>query len=289
MKRRSLVLAASLVGCSTHDEVGLPLPEAEPLPGVTAGERVERGMVAAIAPPPGEEVFVEAILDDGSTQTLYLRTDEHGVVGEILEHELVHDDGGELRAGPCGTKAHTLLGHRWTKPFEWFYNAASTPAYLEVDAVVAALRRANTNVTHAENTCGLADRVGFTIEYRGTRDTPTNIVSGGCGGADGVNVTGFGDLAAGVLAVACTWSRNGIARESDVRINKVDHRWYARLGGGCTNRFGIEAVMTHERIHTAGLGHTSAPGQTMNPSIAPCTDAAATLGSGDVAGLRRLY
>ncbi|MBA3817961.1 MAG: matrixin family metalloprotease [Deltaproteobacteria bacterium] len=261
---------------------------------MAAGDLVDRGFVAAVAPLAGEEVFAEALLEDGSTLTLHLKTDDAGNVREISEYE-EHEDPAPVdaiyAAAPgCGTTSHSLTGFRWNTTYDWYFNAASTPSYLGTEYVIGALRRAGNNIIGSDNTCGLGDQVGFTAQYQGIRDVAANVsATGGCTEADGLNVTGFGDLRAGILAVTCTWSAAGIARESDARINKADYLWYAELWSGCTRSYGIEAVMTHERGHTAGLGHSTGTGQTMFPSLGPCSDSAATLGSGDIAGLRRIY
>lgn len=288
---RFTISLALVAGCSQVDDPLQP-PPSTPLPGVTAGQLVERGAVAAIAPAPGEEVFAEALLETGEHAALHLRTELDGTVSEIIEYPEQHgdDEPAQLAAPGCGTQAHSFTGYRWTSTYDWHFNSATTPSGLSVDAVIGALRRSTSNITDARNTCGLDDRVGFTARYQGTRATPANIIAtGGCATRDGVNITGFGDLRPGVLALTCTWSGGGIARESDARINKDDFRWYVDRPAGCSGRFGIEAVMTHERGHTAGLGHSQGTAQTMFPSIAPCDDSTATLGSGDVAGLRKLY
>jgi hypothetical protein len=45
-------------------------------------------------------------------------------------------------------------------------------------------------------------------------------------------VVGFGDLAAGTLAVTCTWYNpdTNSAVERDIRVNKVDHTWTLHAG-----------------------------------------------------------
>lgn len=106
-------------------------------------------------------------------------------------------------------------------------------------------------------------------------------------------MVGFGRLPLGTLAVTCTWFDTGTrsAVESDVRFNRK-HRWYATRPAGCSGRFGIQAVMTHERGHTFGLGHVSEQSHgrlTMSTRIRACEEGPKTLGRGDVRGLRAKY
>jgi hypothetical protein len=44
----------------------------------------------------------------------------------------------------------------------------------------------------------------------------------------------------------------------DTRINKVDFTWTTDANSAnCSNRYGLEAIMTHERGHTFDLGHVA--------------------------------
>jgi predicted Zn-dependent protease len=47
--------------------------------------------------------------------------------------------------------------------------------------------------------------------------------------------------------------------------------------------------MTHERGHTFGLGHADSTTLTMSPNSNYCDNSGATLGLGDVRGLRQKY
>jgi hypothetical protein len=59
---------------------------------------------------------------------------------------------------------------------------------------------------------------------------------------------------------------------------------------GCSNEYYIEAVMVREVGKALGLGSSSVPGATMNPStITPCSNAAATLAADDQAAINALY
>jgi hypothetical protein len=112
---------------------------------------------------------------------------------------------------------------------------------------------------------------------------------GNCVDRDGINVVNWGDLPAGTLATTCTWyfPLFGEVMESDVKFNGVDHSWTIGVAL-CVGTFDVEAVMTHERGHTFGLGHVSesaSPTMTMSPQIGECSDRERTLGYGDMLGL----
>ena len=270
--------------------------------GLAPGDVGARGLAAAIVPEHGMTVHAEVIRDDGTFETLELET---LLDGRVLER-IPADDGptsdGEAGATsaalsssppPCSDRARSLMGHRWRDRFEWRFSAGTTPTGLGKDAVEAALRRAVVNIVRSDNDCGMADHVSATARYAGRTTRGTNVTSAGaCGSPDGLNVVGFGALPTGTLGVSCTWSIDGRAIENDVRLNRGDHRWFVRRPAGCTNRFGIEAVMTHELGHTFGLGHVSEATHgnlTMSTRLSPCSNAPSTLGRGDVIGLRALY
>jgi hypothetical protein len=304
------LLALGLAAC--HGEFDAPEPEdyaddpeadlgEEPLerrqrPDLAPGMMVRQGTLEVPVPAPGEGVFAEALRDDGTSEVVTLETDEGGVVWE-LEPRVALDEPPEGELVPlalraCSDGAHSLLPWRWNRTFQWRFYAASTPSYLSRDAVERALRRATSNITRSRNTCGLADRVSATHRYLGRSTSPVSR-TGPCGGRDGINNVGFGRLDRGVLAVTCTFSSGGVALESDLRFNRA-YRWF--LGAppaGCSGAYSLAGVATHERGHTFGLGHASPQHRhaalTMSPAIGPCDSSAATLGLGDVRGLRKKY
>lgn len=272
------------------------------------GEVATRGSAAAVVPERGVTVHAEVILSDGTFSTLELETLLDGRVLERIAADEGDDGGatsdGEAEAGatsaalssspaPCNDRARSLMGHRWHERYEWRFAAGTTPTGLGKDAVEAALRRAVVNIVRSDNDCGMPDFVSATARYLGRTTRGTNVTrTGACGSRDGQNVVGFGALPTGILGVSCTWSIDGRAIENDVRLNRGDHRWFVRRPSGCTNRFGIEAVMTHELGHTFGLGHVSESTHghlTMSTRAPPCSNAPSTLGRGDVIGLRALY
>lgn len=196
--------------------------------------------------------------------------------------------------GPCADKARSLLPFRHDDVFHWRFRAGSTPSGLSKDNVEARLRWAATNITRSDNSCGMADKVGARHHYDGRTTRGVQIsAAGACGTRNGHNTVAFGDLPKGVLGVACTWYAGGIALESDIKLTKADHKWTAVIGSGCKHRYSVEAVATHEFGHVFGLGHVSEASHgklTMSTAInGPCQRSEATLGRGDVLGLRAKY
>jgi hypothetical protein len=104
----------------------------------------------------------------------------------------------------------------------------------------------------------------------------------------------FGNLPKGKLGLSCVWHTAFSAYEGDVRLNTVHHNWVVNIGPNCESKWSVEAVMTHERGHTFGLGHAAPEADhkwlTMSPSInGPCQKSETTLGLGDAIGLELKY
>ncbi|MBI4259578.1 MAG: matrixin family metalloprotease [Actinobacteria bacterium] len=299
-------LLASLAGLGLL--AGVPPAAADPgsgtagaATGLRPGAVVRIGGLAARVPPPGSSVFAVAESADGEPRTLRIETLPDGTVvvdGAVTDGA----DGGS--AGPsaakggkgpvkCSDDAHVVLDASWTGTLRWYYRAASTPRKFSADRAAAALRRAATNITRADNECDLPDTVSASHSYLGTTTRGMNIgAADACRSPDGVSVVGFGNLGAGTLAMACWWTTGGVTVEADIRLNKADYRWVIRPGGACVRRWSVEAVATHEFGHAFGLDHVSEkkhPELTMSPLIDPCQDGEKSLGLGDVLGLDLKY
>jgi len=260
------------------------------------GDEVRYREVSVIVPPAGEGVHAEAVLRNGQVVELQLKTEEDGRVALVRHDDLLEaseKSAQHTAMGACSEGAYNLLGYRWSRTYNWYFNAGTTPAELTVAEAEQVLRESTSNITGGRNDCGLTDAIGVTAQYQGRTSTGTDInATGGCNARDGVSVTGFGDLPGGTLALTCTWSTSaGEAVESDARINKAEFTWTTDANSAsCSNRYGLEAIMTHERGHTFGLGHVAAGSAlTMRPGFGPCDGSAATLGLGDVRGLRQKY
>lgn len=193
----------------------------------------------------------------------------------------------------CSDGTYSLEGFKWTTTYKWYFKVSSTPSSISRSDALSALRAAVGNITHADNSCGLSDRVSASASYQGSTSRSANISSGSrCGSRDGVSVVDFGDLASGQTGYTCWWTRNGKVVEADIRLNKVDYRWIVNITSTCLNRFSVQDVASHEFGHAFGLQHLSEslhPALTMSTYVRTCQNAETTLGWGDVRGLQALY
>jgi hypothetical protein len=188
---------------------------------------------------------------------------------------------------PCNDGAYNLLGGRWTKTYAWSFKRSSTPSALNKTAVTNTLVRSFSSITNGRNDCGMADRISATHNYLGTTSRSPN-----CRQRDNHNVVGFGRMQLGVLAVTCFWISDGRIVEADMRINNRE-KWALSLLACTGDRPMLEATIVHEAGHVFGLDHVGERRHgrlTMSPFIdGPCQNNEATLGKGDVLGLRQLY
>jgi hypothetical protein len=264
---------------------------------VAPTDRIAHGDVGVLAPDPGVTVGAELHGVDGKTERLVVQRTLDGVlhVVDLNETETVMMSS----PAPCADSAYHHEGFSWNQKYEWWFRAGSVPSGYDKTKVESALRRAMVNIVGSRNDCGMADRVSATAAYQGRTTTASNIVSTTssvtCGKNDGKNVVTFGALPSQYLGLTCYWyDGNKHAIEADVKLNGHYHAWFtgSRVPSGCSNRFSIEATATHEFGHVFGLAHVpeSTHGNlTMSPSMGPCTMAPASLGKGDVLGLRSLY
>lgn len=287
------------------------------------GQLVRDHGLGAKVPPAGRFVYATALDTDGA-QELGIATERDGtvVLSELGDegddgNALTEDIGGELAPvsspGPCSDSAYdraklhftdgTDKKFRWNSTFNWRFNNSSTPSEITQSNALTDLKQATTNITQVNTDCsGFADNVSATQNYAGTVDRGTNIAqSTDCQNGDGVSVAGFGvQDPERRLATTCVWGDKNpggewaLATESDVRFDKDSHKWYTGSApAGCTNRWSVEGVGTHERGHTYGLAHVSEDTHgnlTMSPDIeGPCKKPEATLGKGDILGLEAAY
>ncbi|MEZ4380704.1 MAG: matrixin family metalloprotease [Nannocystaceae bacterium] len=251
--------------------------------------------IAAVVPAPGDGVVMEVLYEDGAMYLADLETDAEGVVRLRLP-ELGFSDGGTSHAcaSKCSDTTYKLLAHKWNKRVDWYYRDSGRPSSVSKTGTIDALKYAAATSTTSRNSCGMTDQVSATHSYKGTTGTSPNIgVSNGvvvCSTNDGKNVVGWATgFPSTTLGVACTWRSGGTAVETDQKYNNKKS-WFGgnSVPSGCSNRFSLRAVASHEWGHSYGLDHTGCA-QTMAPSTAACKAGGRLFGKGDVLGLRALY
>lgn len=269
------------------------------------GREIEDGLVSSAVPPPGEGVYAEVLTVDG-TQELGVRRLEDGTLE--LDHVGNESDeklGAEVlknaarSAGECGDPAFEGNDRRVEGTLVYRINWRTTPRDLSRRAAISAIRQAGGNVADTVNGCRLGDRVPARMAYKGYTARHAGVGWGACETDDGLSVVSFGSLSdPGNLAATCIHTRveagYDVVTSSDAKINKYGHRWTTNPNSrSCSGRYDLEAVMTHERGHTFGLGHVSEdyhPNLTMGPIInGPCQSSERSLGRGDVLGLDKKY
>jgi len=288
-------LLVFVVGCTAE----VPVIEADadqPLPAeLQAGDVVFKGSISVIVPERGMTVVASVEQEDGSLVDFAV---ENPLDGPVRLAEFAGEDTvaitGFAVPNPCTDGAYHLEGFHWNQDFVWYFHASSTPAANSVSAVETGLQVAANSIERQRNNCSLADQVSASNTYGGrTAAAPSLSSTGNCGSPDGKNVVGFGPLPSGVLGLTCAWfGGDHIAIEADVKLT-TRRSWFSQaVPSGCSNRWGIEQVATHEFGHVYGLAHvsqTTHPELTMSTQAYPCRNEKVTLGLGDVRGLRTLY
>jgi len=225
---------------------------------------------------------------------------------------LAHDtDGGSLVAsGPaspgllgtgCAQSAYVARSAAQQHTFTWVLNVDSVPSHLDRSRVVRAIQQATETVARAQTPCPIDDTDQATLPvaiYSGPTRRHANVTPDvqcfPSSRSDGISVVSFGTLPADVVAVTCTYRHRGDIWQSDVLLNDNPGAFTLDPGDGlCVDSYDLQAVMTHERGHSFGLGHVpESPGTdelTMSSFMDRCDASARTLGVGDVLGLRRIY
>ena len=283
------------------------LPSTVDLGDCPIGERriVDNG-VETVLPEPGEGVHAEVLFDDGAQELVVARQKDGKIelkeVGDDTEEQ---SSGNALQdyyaaSGPneCRDRAYNLTRWKVYGVMRYRYNYLSTPRYLNRRAVARQVRVGGANVVRTRNTCRMGDRVEAGLGFSGPTRKVANVArDGGCLRSDGANVVSFGDIRGRALAVTCTYFRvnGGYDRviTSDLKLDRTDVRWTTRPNVRCRSSYDIQAVVTHERGHTFGMGHVrerTHGNLTMSPIInGPCQASERTLGRGDVLGLGRKY
>jgi Matrixin len=251
-----------------------------------AAERltIVSGPAAVRLPARGETISAEVLTTRGSAVLTVARDGSGNVTIATAAPQRP-----ALALSACSSSGYTLLGYHVRGSYTWSYDPANAPR--SVSGVAAStLRAATSDITNGRNDCGLRTKPRTAHRYAGTTGSAPGInAAAQCAGNDGRSVTGWKPLTArGVLAVTCTYVTAGVVAASDAAIN-TRFAWSVSAAH-CRNAYDLKGVMTHERGHTFGLGHSTAdPGLTMYPSVPTCDFSKSTLGRGDLLGLIRIY
>ena len=189
----------------------------------------------------------------------------------------------------------TVGGLKWAGPFQWYFKASSTPSTLDADRVEASLRAAVGDIVNSRNSCGMADTVSAAAQYMGrTTSDGKNVVSFARFGfpypfaatsvTEDPNHPGHAGWATVTFASGWKYSDGTTARA----------HWFTgrTVPTACKGIISLEGTAAHELGHVFGLVDLYACAHenlTMYGSPAFCSLKQATLGRGDVLGLRSLY
>jgi hypothetical protein len=268
------------------------------------GRVIVDGGIGAVVPEPGMAVAAEGMSPEGDQYLVVSnpRGDEFSLESVGPEPRSEASSNLETRASGPSACQDSYYNPRDAKVYHynrWYANVGSTPDNVSKVRAVAAMKRGGVNIFKVHDSCGLPDRVKGELRYEGGTRRSVDIDSDAtCNSSDGKSVIGFGDLPSGYTAFACvsTWVDNNALNRvasSDIRLNKYDHAWTARVTGSCQRRYDIESSVTHERGHTFGLGEapeSSHGNLTMSAETnGPCQISERSLGRGDVRGLNSKY
>ncbi len=205
----------------------------------------------------------------------------------------------------CHQPYYNLEGPIWetfggTPVVAWHYKKSSVPKGLSKSATQADVRQASINMTHGLNNCGyVTGAFMITAAFKGDTSKSANIDrNGNCSSSfpDGQNTISwiaFSRRVPNLLAVTC-WTDstfpNGSKNmtEADIAIGS-NRDLVDKLPKGCTSKYDLQSVLTHEWGHVLGLAHeTRGPGEVMYPTTNVCT-VKRRLGNGDWNGMLSMY
>ncbi|WP_405621904.1 matrixin family metalloprotease [Streptomyces sp. NBC_01511] len=202
-----------------------------------------------------------------------------------------------LAPNGCSDSTYKITPWEMMNAYEWYVGDGGMPGGLSLTAAQTAFADAINNITGGYNNCGISDTIDANSYYKGRTSYESDINSSNqCTARDKKSTWDAGNLAAGTLAVNCTWytttssGSTTYSLEGDVRYNTTDFNFTNSPTASCSNKWDVRAVGTHEAGHAFGLDHApGAPTQTMYYAIDECDTSYRTLGKGDMKGLEYLY
>ena len=150
----------------------------------------------------------------------------------------------------CGSSAQATVGAGfWKKARKWWIG--TTPKGLSRDAVIKAVRNAQSEWTNDINWCGIKDQAAPPASYEGT-------TSQKAAKEDGKSVVDWGDLGgqdcSGAGACTYTWyDSKGVPTESDIRFSTA-YTWSTTGAAGSVD---IQSLAAHEIGHALQFDHVT--------------------------------
>ncbi len=249
--------AQSAVGAAGPCGLRLPPPQRGELPfRVPSGGRAIRRALA------GRFALCTLVRRDGTRFALLHSDAEHRVLGVAFYRpsgvlrSAVDSSYAVAAAQPpadvkCGSSSQASIGSvYWTKTRKWWIGA--TAPGLNRDAVINAVRNAQSEWTNDLNWCGIKDQASPPASYQGT--TSDDAVKD-----DGKSVVDWGSLendqdCSQALACTFTWYNDkGAPVESDLRFN-TGYKWSTT---GASNAYDIQTVAAHEFGHVLQFDHVT--------------------------------
>lgn len=287
----ALVLTAVGLGAAA-----LTSPAQAAAPAYSPGDVVTVNGISVTAPAAAGSVALSVDRLNGTSQTLLVTTDDAGrvTVGDATSR--LGSDSTVLAPPKCSDPAFTLInGSSWPNAYTWAFRKSTTPNEMTKSAATRELKKAVNNNSQGSNGCGLADQIDLPNNFQGNTTQASDVTSQpACkSNPQPTNVTEFGPMGGGgILAATCTYTSGGNITDADVRLN-TNFEWWEGTGGCSGQVFGLQGVQTHEYGHAVGMGHVDEANHgnlTMSTNInGTCSNFEASLGQGDVLGLRSLY
>lgn len=261
----------------------------------------------------GEQLAVPADLE---SVTVSWMNDETGTSGSSGQAWLARDDGDKLEIGyisgsssantltaaaagrKCIDSTYSYSGSK-NPGMTYRVNTGNRPSGVSLSDWTTEIALAESTWEVGTNACGYATGSSlFTTSFtRGADTTARAMNSSAACVLDGANTIDFGAMPASHperIAQTCVrsyWMFGWRIREADVRL-KQSAIWFKYIPSGCSGKYEMAGVLTHEFGHTLGfndLMEIYQPDLTMSSKATPCSYQDRTLGRADYLGLKNVY
>lgn len=292
---------------SDYDSVDLILPDGV----VTSIPEPGHGYTASASVVDGAEEFAFSVATSESGEvavsidnTIY---GEEAVLAAVVpnyDHDAEHDaepehDAEEIvktgsystsaKCSSSSTSSFVKSGRSWSGTYKWWYKSNGQPSTSSLDRIKAAASVWDGVVA----VCGTTLGNNAVQSYGGTATNyPSVTTSGGCSGGDSGSVVGWGainDTDNKILALACSYYFGGPTLEADIKFDSGRSWFVSSSTSGCSSKYDLQGVATHEMGHAFGLSHKDGTGQVMQSTAATCGTSQRALGYGDAYGIKSIY